>query len=349
MSREFFIGDKKVGGDAPVYIIAETGVNHNGSKEILKELIQSLAVCGVDAVKLQTYKPEDVVTDESVLYTYRENGREITEPIIDIFRRVETRLEWHAEIFEFAKKLGVTIFSTACDHESIDHLDSLGFPAFKMGSDDLTNIPLIEYIAEKKKPFLISTGMSTMAEIEDAVTAIERSGNDQIGILHCVSNYPTDHSDCNLRCIGTLKMCFDYPIGYSDHTDGVSASVAAVALGARIIEKHFTLDKKMKGPDQFFSADPKEFAMLVRCIRETEAALGSTVKKFRPSEAGMRVNCRRGVVAVRDIAAGEAITEKNTALKRPATGVQPKDYSNILGKTAKRAIKKFDPVTFDCF
>lgn len=349
MSREFFIDGKKVGGGAQAYIIAETGVNHNGSREILKEMIHALAGCGVDAVKLQTFKPEDVVTDESVLYTYREGGREITEPIIDIFRRVETKLEWHAEIFEFAKKLGLTVFSTACDHESIDHLDALGFPAFKMGSDDLTNIPLIEYIAAKKKPFLISTGMSTMAEIEEAVAAIERAGNENIGILHCVSNYPTDHSDCNLRCIGTMKMCFDYPIGYSDHTEGVSASIAAVALGAEIIEKHFTLDKKMKGPDQFFSSDPKEFADLVRCIRETEAALGSTVKKFRPREADMRVNCRRGVVAIRDIKEGETITAENTALKRPATGIQPRDYRNILGKTAKKNIKKFDPVTFDCF
>jgi len=348
MKKEFFINDRKIGGGAPVYIIAETGVNHNGSKEILKEMIHAIAETGADAVKLQTFKPEDVVTDESVLYTYKQDGREITEPIIDIFRRVETKLEWHSEIFEYANKLGLTIFSTACDHESISFLERLGMPAYKMGSDDLTNIPLIEYIAGIKKPFIISTGMATLSEIEEAVAAIEGRGNDEIGILHCVSNYPASHSDCNLKCIETLKKCFGYPVGYSDHTGGVSAPIAAVALGAEIIEKHFTLDKKMNGPDQFFSADPGEFKLMVSCIRETEAALGSAIKHFVPGETGMRVECRRGIVATSDISAGDVFTDNNTALKRPALGLLPKDYMKIIGRQARKNIKKFEPITFDC-
>jgi len=348
MKSEFYIKDRKIGGGAPAYIIAEIGINHNGSKETLKEMIDAIAKTGADAVKLQTFKPEDVVTDESVLYTYEENGKKVTEPIIDIFRRVETKLEWHKEIFEYADRSGLTIFSTACDPESIIFLNKLGMPAFKMGSDDLTNIPLLEYIAGMKKPFIISTGMATMAEIDEAVRAIEGRGNDQIGILHCVSNYPTDHRDCNLRCIETIKKCFGYPAGYSDHTAGVSAAVAAVALGAEIIEKHFTLDKKMKGPDQFFSADPAEFKLMVDCIRETEAALGSPVKKFVAREAEMRVNCRRGIVASRDISAGEEFTEANISLKRPAKGLLPADYKNVIGRRAQKDIKKFDPVTLDC-
>lgn len=344
MKDRFEINGRMVGAGAPAYIIAETGVNHNGSKETLKEMIHAIAECGADAVKLQTFKPEDVVTDESVLYTYKEDGKEITEPIIDIFRRVETKLEWHREVFDYAKSLGLTIFSTACDHESITHLVGLGMPAFKMGSDDLTNIPLIEYIARIGKPFIISTGMATLGEVEEAVHAIEGAGNDNIGILHCVSNYPTDHRDCNLRCVETLKRCFGYPCGYSDHTAGVSAPVAAVALGAEIIEKHFTLDKKMKGPDQFFSADPAEFKLMVSCIREAEAALGSSVKRFVPREEKMRTDCRRGIVATADIRAGEELTVKNTALKRPAEGFMPREYPRVLGMRAARDIKKFEPV-----
>jgi N-acetylneuraminate synthase/N,N'-diacetyllegionaminate synthase len=327
--------------------VAEVGINHNGDIGLAKQMIDVAIECGVDAIKFQTFKAEEFVACAGGSYTYRSQGKEVTESMYEMFKRYEfSREEW-GTIFAYCKDRDITFFSTPQNPSDLDFLLSLvKLPAIKVGSDDLTNLPLLRYYASKGLPMIISTGMATLGEIEDAVRIIKSAGNDDLIILHCVSSYPADAEEVNLRRIKTIEQAFNVIVGFSDHTIGLVAAIGAVAFGAKVIEKHFTLDKDLPGPDHWFSADPGELRRLVEDVRLIEEALGSSVITPTQKEWGMRDITRRSIVAKRDIAKGDIISEDMLTLKRPGTGLPPKFIEYVLGKEARVFIKKDELIDF---
>lgn len=345
--EEIHLRSRSIGGEHPCFTIAELGVNHNGDLQTAKEMIDAAQGCGVDAVKIQSFTVDDFVSGPALLYEYTSQGETVRESQYDMFKRLEIKGEWHQELFEYAKKKKILLFSTPASSFFVDLLDELGVELFKMGSDDLTNIDLIKTIAAKGKPLVISTGMAQMEDVREAVDAIQSSGNLSYAILQCSSMYPTPSDYVNLNVMYTYMKEFDGVVGYSDHTQGNLASFSAVAMGAKIIEKHFTLDRSMPGPDQWFSCDPKELASLVDGIREIEKLQGSNVKTVTDVEKQNYIECHRSVCAACDIHKGETITRKMLALKRPFTGLRPKDLGKILGRKFNRDICKNEIVTWD--
>lgn len=345
------IGEKIVGPGQPTFIIAEVGVNHNGNIKIAKEMIDLAQEAGVDAIKFQSFRAEEFVTDsEDVTYTYYEGknkDRQITENMYSMFKRLELPIKWHRELFTYAREKGLLVFSTAQDTFAADLLDELAVPCFKVGSDDLTNLPLIKYLAKKNKPIILSTGMSYISEIQDAVETIFQVGNEKIVLLHCVSNYPTKPENVNLNCMKTMEQLFSLPVGFSDHTEGSFIPTIAVALGACMIEKHFTLDKDMTGPDHWFSCDPEELKNMVRLIRQTEKSLGSGYKTVFPFEQENHQLARRSVVAKTVISAGSVITAEMLTLKRPGTGIPPKMLELVIGRQARKDIQPNEVILWE--
>ncbi len=340
--RTVKIGDALVGDGCPVFIVAEVGYNFNTLAEA-KVSIDAAIECGVDAVKFQTFRAETV----SSRFTDfpREAGGTNQ---FDEFKRYELSEATHRELFDHARKRGILAFSTPSYFDDADLLERLGVPVYKIGSDDLTNLPFIRYVAEKGKPVIFSTGMGSLAEVAEAFEAMVASGNDQVVILHCVSNYPIkDAGVVNLNAIPTLRRAFPVPIGFSDHTVTISASLGAVALGASLIERHFTIDKKLEAPDAAFAADPSEMQALVRAVRELEQALGDGVKRPAPSEYAMRMETRKSAIARVDIQPGETITKDKIIVKRPGTGIPPKLAYLVIGRRAKCALKADDVITWD--
>lgn len=341
--KSIAIGEKIIGPGQPTFIIAEVGVNHNGDLEIAKQMIDLAQEAGVDAIKFQSFRAEEfVVESDNVTYTYYEGKnkeRQITENMYDMFKRLELPIKWHQELFTYAKKKGLLVFSTAQDTLAADLLDELDVPCFKVGSDDLTNLPLLKYLAMKNKPIILSTGMSYISEIQDAVETIRQAGNEKIVLLHCISNYPTKPEDVNLNCMKTLGQLFSLPIGFSDHTEGSFIPTIAVALGACVIEKHFTLDKDMTGPDHWFSCDPKELKLMVKLIRQTEKSLGNGYKTVFSFEEEIYKLARRSVVAKMVIPEGSIITADMLTLKRPGTGIPPKMLELVIGRQARKDIQ----------
>jgi sialic acid synthase SpsE len=246
------------------------------------------------------------------------------------------RLEQHAELLEHSAKQGILFFSTPFDEVSADALEALGVPLFKLGSGEITNLPFLRHVALKRKPVILSTGMCTLAEVADAVTAIREAGDPPLALLHCVSAYPAPPSEMNLRAMDSLRECFGRPVGLSDHSLGIEISIAAVARGATMIEKHLTLDKRLPGPDHRASLDSSEFARLVRAIRSVEAALGDGEKRPMPSELDARRVARKSLVAARPIRAGETLTADLVAIKRPGSGISPADLPRVLGRIVRR-------------
>lgn len=340
------IGNKLVGEGEPTFIIAEAGSNHDQKLEQAKKLIDVAASAGVDAIKFQIFQADTIVAKTSLKAEYMERVSE-KESTYDIFKRIELPRKWLAELAEYTSKRDLTFLCSAFDEEGVDLLDTIGVPAFKIASGDITNLPLIKYTAAKGKPMIISTGASTMGEIEEAVSAIKATGNESITLLHCVSNYPTAIEDANLKCITTMKQALKLPIGYSDHTLGIFAPLAAVALGAVVIEKHFTLSKKLSGPDHFYALEPQELKAMVENIRTVEKLMGSPTKQPAKSELESRTLARRSVFAARNISAGESITKEMLAVLRPAIGLQPKFIDAVIGKRAKKDIKQYEPITWD--
>ena len=338
---EIKISNKKIGDNNPVFIVAELGVNHNGKLNLAKKIIVAAKRAGADAVKLQSFVTEDFIGDKKLKYTYKSQGKIVTESQYKMFKRNELDKKTQEALFAFAKKIGIIVFSTPQDHsfETVDYLcDKLKMPMIKIGSDDLTSLPMLAYYAKKKKPIIISTGMAELIEVKDAVSAIKKAGNKNIIILKCTSLYPTPPEEANLSQIKTLRREFkDCLIGFSDHTVGPVASVAAVALGAVLIEKHFTLDHSLAGPDHWFSSNPKEFADLVKQIRETEKVLGRLDFKLSRAEQTVKKISRRSVMAVKAIKKGQPITKDMLAVKRPGTGLPPKYLAVIIRKTAKKS------------
>ncbi len=324
-----------VGDGHPAYIIAEASCNHNGSLATGKELIQAAKECGASAVKFQNYLAKDFVCKDNVMY--------------DVFKSVEQKKEFFEELYDYAQKIGMTMFSTAAAIEGADEIEAIGMPAIKLGSSNINNFPLLEHVATKKVPILFSAGLATLEEIEETVRFFEDRGRRDILFFHCVAVYPARIEDVNARFIQTLKARFPYPIGYSDHTIGIHAAVASVCVGANMIEKHFTLDNKMKGPDHSFSADPKVMKEMIEAIREVEKALGTSERKLAAEEWGFRNTARRYVVANKSISKGDALTRDKLTTKKPGPkpGLEPKYLSALIGKVAARDILEEEPITWE--
>ncbi|MCK5039248.1 MAG: N-acetylneuraminate synthase [Thermoplasmata archaeon] len=340
------ISDKMVGDDEPCFIIAEAGVNHNGKVELAKDLIDIAIEAGADAVKFQTFKTDSTISQnaEKAEYQKETTGKGSQ---YDMVKKLELTEKDFQTLAEYAKDKGIIFLSTPYDKESVDILEHLDIPAFKIGSGEITNFPLLRYIAEKRKPIIISTGMAVLEEVEEAIQILKVGGAEDIVILHCITSYPAKMEELNLRVITTLKNSFDCIVGYSDHSRGIYAPIIAVALGACVIEKHFTLDNNMLGPDHRASLEPVELKQMVDAIRTTELSLGHEIKEPTLEEIGIKKVARRSIVARIDISKGTVFTEDVLDVKRPGTGLSPKHMDEIIGKVAKKDIKRDELILMD--
>jgi N-acetylneuraminate synthase len=338
MVNPVVIAGRPLGPGQRCLIVAEAGVNHNGRIELAKHLIDAAAAAGADAVKFQTFTAEQLVSPVAPQATYQQQTTGAAESQLAMLQRLELPRMAYPELQAHARLRGVLFLSTPFDEESADFLERLGVPAFKIGSGELTNLPLLRHVARKHHPLIVSTGMADLAEVTEAVAAIWQEGNEQVVLLHCVSSYPADPVAVNLRAMQTLADTFRVPVGYSDHTGGLEIAVAAVALGACLIEKHVTLDKAMPGPDHQASADPQELTALVRAIRAVEAALGDGCKRPTAGEADTASAARRSLVAALDIPVGTRLTEQLIAIQRPGTGLPPSLRPQLVGRMTTRDI-----------
>lgn len=341
------VGQKFIGEGSPVFVIAEAGVNHNGDLETARRMVKAAAEAGADAVKFQTFRAEDFVSSPAVSYSYESQGKKVTEPILDMFRRLELPRSWHEELLKYARSLGLIPFSTPQDLEAVELLLSLDVSLFKVGSDDLTNLPFLSEIAKKGKPMIISCGMGMLGEVEQAVETIMATGNEELVLLHCISLYPTPAAKANLLRMKTLKDAFGLPVGFSDHTFGISVPLAAVALGACVIEKHFTLARNSPGPDHRFSADPAELTALCAGIREVEESLGTPVFRLSKEEQEMKKLCRRSIVARQSIPKGTRLTREMLAFKRPGTGISPGQLDLLLGREVRETLQPNQMISWE--
>jgi N-acetylneuraminate synthase len=328
------IGSRKVGSGEPVLVIAEIGVNHNGDVRLAQQLVDLAAAAGADAVKVQTFTAAGLVTPTSPKAVYQTETTSATESQLEMLRGLELSEDAHWELKQHCHRAGLMFLSTPFDSAAADLLEQLDVPAFKISSGDVTNLPLLEHVAGKGRPIILSTGMSNIEEVADAVKAIRNAGCEQLVLLHCVSNYPASVSDVNLRAMQTMAEAFRVPVGYSDHTTGIDISIAAVALGACVIEKHFTLDRNLPGPDHRASLEPDELRALIQGVRRVEAALGDGQKVPADSELDTARVARRSLVAAENIYAGTRILREMIAAKRPGTGLSPTKLSVIVGRTA---------------
>lgn len=343
----FKIGNKVIGDGNPTFIIAEAGVNHNGDINIAKQLVDKAANSGVDAIKFQTYKTEKLVTGYADMANYQKNNIGKVDSQFNMLKKLELTYENFIELQKYCIHKGIMFLSTPFDFESADFLDSIGMDAFKISSGDLTNIPFLQYIARFNKIMILSSGMATLSEIEEAINAINLLGNNEVAVLHCTSNYPAQLQNVNLKAMNTIKNAFQIVSGYSDHTEGITVTIAAAAMGANIIEKHFTIDKSMEGPDHKASLDPHELKEMVVAIRNVEMALGSGIKRYNPSEVDTMKAARKSIVASINIKTGETIKLTDLDYKRPGTGLPPKQYLDIVGKKANRNIKMDEQITLN--
>jgi N,N'-diacetyllegionaminate synthase len=319
-----------------VYIIAEAGVNHNGNFDLAIKMIDVAKRAGVDAVKFQTFKTENLVSVNAQKADYQKQTTDSDESQFDMIKRLELDVDAHKKIFNYCDKIGITFLSTPFDHDSIDMLVDLGLETFKIPSGEITNLPYLRHIGSLKKQVILSTGMADIGEIEDALDVLIKAGTSKgkITILHANTEYPTPMNDVNLKAMQTIGNTFKLNFGYSDHTLGIEIPIAAVAMGATVIEKHFTLDKTMSGPDHKASLEPDELIKMVKAIRNIEVALGNGIKKASPSETKNMDIARKSIVAKRNIKKGEVFSEENLSIKRPGTGVSPMNWDIVLGKVA---------------
>jgi len=330
----------RINDNGPIFIIAEAGVNHNGSILRAKQLIEVASEAGADAVKFQTFIAEEVVSTDTPKAEYQKQTTDASESQLDMIKKLELSKGDHQELMDYADHKKIMFLSTPFDKKSVDLLVELEVPLIKISSGEITNHPFLKYITKKGLSIILSTGMSTLEEVAEAVSVIKEAGCEDLTLLHCTSNYPARVEDCNLLAMKTMADAFDVPVGYSDHTPGIYVSMAAAAMGACVIEKHFTLDKGLSGPDHRASLEPAELEEMVKSIRLVEKARGSSVKVPVESELEVRDVARKSIVAKIDILAGTVITEDMLAFKRPGTGVAPKDINNILGKKTRQFIKK---------
>ncbi|QDV17398.1 N,N'-diacetyllegionaminic acid synthase [Gimesia panareensis] len=323
-----------------VFVIAEAGVNHNGSVETARKMIDAAVQAGADAIKFQTFKTEKLVCKSApqAEYQMKNSAEGESDTQFTLLKKLEINQETHRELFDYCEQSGIVFISTPFDLESIDLLKSLGLELIKVPSGEITNYPYLKKVAQTFHRVVLSTGMADLGEIEDALAILIDNGiaRENITVLHCNTEYPTPIQDVNLRAMLTIRDAFGVKVGYSDHTLGIEVSIAATALGATVIEKHFTLDKNMEGPDHAASLEPDELMMLVRGIRNTEKSLGSPLKRPSASESKNKPVVRKSIIAARDIKQGEAFTEANLCVKRPGTGISPMNWDQVINQVARR-------------
>lgn len=318
-----------------VYIIAEAGVNHNGSFDLACRLVDAAKTAGADCIKFQTFRAQNLVSRNAGKADYQKDTTGDGSQA-DMLTKLELSYDAFSRLKQYCGEVGITFLSTPFDLESAAFLDELGVPFWKIPSGEVTNLPYLEALAKTGRPVVMSTGMCEMGEIEAALRVLRENGTSDIRLLHCNTEYPTPFADVNLRAMETMRRAFGVEVGYSDHTKGIEVPIAAVALGATIIEKHFTLDRNMEGPDHKASLEPDELAAMVSAIRNIEQALGSGEKTVSPSERKNIVVARKSIVAKRAIKAGERLTEENLTVKRPGSGVSPMRWRDVLGTAAIR-------------
>jgi len=345
-NKTFTIENKTVGLGCPVYFVAEIGRNHNADIELAKTMIDKAGESGADSVKFQSFRASELLIKELPKVSHIKETSDEHKTAFELTEAVELKFDDHVVLKEYAEEKKLTFFSTPEDHNMVNLLSKLKIPVFKIASLDIVYLDLVESIAETKCPIILSTGMSYLGEIEKALLILEKKGVNNVILLHCTSNYPPEYEDINLNVIPTLKRCFDLPIGYSDHSLGIGVSIAAVALGACLIERHFTIDKSLPGPDQRLSLVADEFKKMVDEIRNVEKALGSHVKRPVSSEMVMRKLHRRRLVAAKDLKQGDSLTRDDIACKCSEYGLEPEFLSFLIGRNLKQAIKKDSPFHF---
>ena len=319
-----------------VYVIAEAGVNHNGSLELAKKMVDCAKKAGADCIKFQTYRAGNLVSKNATKAKYQMNNTDNEESQLDMLKKLELSYDEFTELNIYCKEKEIEFLSTAFDFESIDFLHSLDMKMWKIPSGEITNLPYLIKIAKLGKPIILSTGMSTLKEIESAVSILKSNGSGEITILHCTTEYPTPFTDVNLHAMNTIRKELQHKVGYSDHTQGVEVSIAAVALGASVIEKHFTLDRNMIGPDHKASLEPNQLQLMIDAIRNVELALGNSNKIPAESERKNMSVARKSILAKKAIKKGELLTEDNLIVKRPGNGISPMKWFEVIGKTAIR-------------
>ncbi len=340
-TKKIKIGDRLIGENQPVFVVAEAGVNYNGRLDLTLKMVDAAKEAGADAIKFQTFRAEQIVVPQTKMAPYQKKNIGKTKSQLEMLKELELKEEFYKPIIKHCKKRNIIFLSTPHGgFESVDFLESLKVPAFKFGSGDLTNLPLLQYAAKFGKPMILGTGMATMEEVKEAIKTIKKTGNNKIVVLHCTTNYPCPPEEVNLRAMQTMMKELNVLVGYSDHTLGIQVPIMAATLGACIIEKHFTLDKNMPGPDHKASVEPGELKEMVKAVRDAEKILGNDIKKPTSKELIMRKTARKSIVANEDIPKGVRITKRMLAIKRPGTGLKPKYFYKILGRKTKQDISK---------
>ncbi len=319
-----------------IFVIAEAGVNHNGSLELAKKLVDTAKDSGADCVKFQTFISKNIVSKNAVKADYQKKQTKTEESQQDMLKKLELSFDDFVELNQYCSEKNIEFLSTAFDFDSIDFLNSLGISRWKIPSGEITNLPYLIKIAQLNKPVILSTGMSTMNDIKKAIFALKENGSGEITVLHCTTEYPTPFNEVNLKAMLSINKEFGVKVGYSDHTRGIEVPIAAVALGATVIEKHFTLNRNMEGPDHRASLEPGELKAMVDSIRNIESALGDGIKQPTESEKKNMIVARKSIIAKRDIKKGETLTEDNLTVKRPGDGISPMEWFDVLGTVAIR-------------
>ena len=343
MSRSIEIAGRRIGADHEPYVICELSGNHNGSLERALELLDAAAATGADAIKIQSYTPDTITIDHDSADFRIEGGLWDGRTLYDLYGEAQTPFEWHEPLFRRARELGVTLFSSPFDESAVDLLEELDAPAYKIASFEAVDLPLIAYVASKRKPMIISTGMANLEEIGEAVGTARENGCEDIVLLHCVSSYPAPDEQSNVRTVPDLAERFGVVSGLSDHTSGSAVAVASIALGGCVVEKHFTLRRADGGPDAAFSLEPDEFKTLVQDCKRAWRALGGATYGLQGCERGS-VAFRRSIYVVRDVAAGEELTRDNVRSIRPGYGLPPKHLPEVLGRQAARDLRRGEPL-----
>jgi N-acetylneuraminate synthase len=330
-----------------VFIIAEAGVNHNGSLDLALRLVDAAKASGADAVKFQTFRADLLATRSAHKAPYQERTTSNAESQFEMLQRLELDAAAHQRLIDHCQEIGIQFLSSPFDTQSADLLATMDVPMYKVPSGEITNLPFLQHLAGKGRPLIVSTGMSTLGEVEEAVQALQAAGASNLTLLHCVTEYPAPYAEVNLRAMQTLKSAFGFPVGYSDHTTGIEVAIAAVALGAEVIEKHFTLDRSLPGPDHAASLEPVELQQMVTAIRHVEAALGNGIKAPASCELLNISAARKSVVAARSLPSGHQLAAGDLDIKRPGNGLAPKLLPTLIGRTLRAGVAKDEIISWD--
>ena len=330
-----------------VFVIAEAGVNHNGSLDLALQLVDAAKASGADAVKFQTFRADQLATRSAHKAPYQERTTANSESQFEMLQRLQLDAAAHRRLIQHCRNTGIQFLSSPFDTQSADLLATMEVPLYKVPSGEITNLPFLQHLARKNRPLILSTGMSTLGEVEEAVQVLQFAGAIQLTLLHCVTEYPAPYAEVNLRAMQTLKSAFGLPVGYSDHTSGIEIAIAAVALGAEVIEKHFTLDRSLPGPDHSASLEPVELRQMVTAIRHVESALGTGIKAPAPCELLNISVARKSVVAARTLPTGHQLATGDLEIKRPGNGLAPKLLPTLIGRTLRASVAKDEIINWD--